>query len=153
MRGDSMSLADLQRAIPRRKQLLESAGYQDTALVGFEETALGERYSLVRAQFQWHFKTATGQLATVTLPSIFVVDRGGDYALVVKANQERLLEDIQETVTRALEGELPAGRVRQVTTTERGHGRFVSFQLHQRVISHERNRKAHEPRIVIEYTH
>ncbi len=52
-----------------------------------------------------------------------VVARGGDYALVVKANQERLLEDIQATVTRALEGEVPAQRVRQVTTTERGHGR------------------------------
>jgi predicted transposase YbfD/YdcC len=53
-----------------------------------------------------------------------IVGRGGDYALVVKANQERLLEDIQETVTRALEGALPAGRVRQCTTTERGHGRL-----------------------------
>jgi predicted transposase YbfD/YdcC len=52
-----------------------------------------------------------------------IVDRGGDYVLVVKANQKRLLQDIQETVTRALDGELPAGRVRQCTTTERGHGR------------------------------
>jgi len=53
-----------------------------------------------------------------------IVDRGGDYVLVVKANQGQLLEDIQETVTHALEGELPAGRVRQATTTERGHGRL-----------------------------
>src|SRR5262249_29994982 len=53
-----------------------------------------------------------------------VVARGGDYALVVKANQERLLADIQETVTRALEGALAAWRVRQCTTTERGHGRL-----------------------------
>jgi len=53
-----------------------------------------------------------------------IVGRGGDYALVVKGNQEHLLEDIQEAVTRALEGALPAGRVRQCTTTERGHGRL-----------------------------
>jgi predicted transposase YbfD/YdcC len=52
-----------------------------------------------------------------------VVDRGGDYVLVVKANQERLLGDIQALVTQALEGELPAGAVRQWTTRERGHGR------------------------------
>lgn len=52
-----------------------------------------------------------------------ILDRGGDYLLVVKANQERLREDIQDTVTRALEGELPAHRVREHTTTERGHGR------------------------------
>jgi predicted transposase YbfD/YdcC len=52
-----------------------------------------------------------------------ILGRGGDYLLVAKANQERLLEDIQGTVTRALEGALPAGRVRQCMTTERGHGR------------------------------
>src|SRR3954454_10626848 len=39
-----------------------------------------------------------------------IADRGGDFVLVAKANQERLLADIQETVTKALEGELPAGR-------------------------------------------
>jgi predicted transposase YbfD/YdcC len=48
---------------------------------------------------------------------------GGDYVLVVKGNQERLLTDIQETVARALDGELPATKVRQSTTTEQGHGR------------------------------
>jgi predicted transposase YbfD/YdcC len=52
-----------------------------------------------------------------------IVDRGGDYVLVVKANQERLLSDIQETVAKALDGELPAGQMRQCTTSERGHGR------------------------------
>jgi predicted transposase YbfD/YdcC len=48
---------------------------------------------------------------------------GGDYVLVVKANQERLLEDIQETVVQALDGELPKGTVRQYTSKGQGHGR------------------------------
>jgi predicted transposase YbfD/YdcC len=52
-----------------------------------------------------------------------VVDGGGDYVLVVKANQEQLLQDIQETVAKALEGQLPAGVVRTHTTREEGHGR------------------------------
>jgi predicted transposase YbfD/YdcC len=52
-----------------------------------------------------------------------IVAGGGDYVLVVKGNQEQLLADIQETVARALDGELPEGAVRQCTTTERGHGR------------------------------
>ena len=52
-----------------------------------------------------------------------IVDRGGDYVLVVKANQERLLADIQATVRQALDGQLPAGRVRHHTSRERGHGR------------------------------
>jgi predicted transposase YbfD/YdcC len=52
-----------------------------------------------------------------------IVAGGGDYVLVVKGNQERLLADIQQTVAQALEGELPEGVVRQTTTRERGHGR------------------------------
>src|SRR6266436_2711244 len=42
-----------------------------------------------------------------------IVAGGGDYVLVVKGNQERLMADIQQTVAQALEGELPAGVVRQ----------------------------------------
>jgi predicted transposase YbfD/YdcC len=52
-----------------------------------------------------------------------IVDRGGDYVLVVKGNQERLLADIQHTVEKALDGELPEGKVRQHTTKDQGHGR------------------------------
>jgi predicted transposase YbfD/YdcC len=52
-----------------------------------------------------------------------VVAGGGDYVLVVKGNQEHLLADIQETLTKALEGELPEEVVRTNTTREQGHGR------------------------------
>jgi len=52
-----------------------------------------------------------------------VVAGGGDYVLVVKGNQEHLLEDIQETVSRALDGELRAGAVRTYTTRADNHGR------------------------------
>jgi ketosteroid isomerase-like protein len=92
-----VSSADIQRAIPKRKQLLESVGYQDTALVGFEETALSDRYSLVRAQFRWHFTAANGQPATVTLPSTFVVDRGGDSPhIVLYLNEHDVVSVLRE---------------------------------------------------------
>jgi predicted transposase YbfD/YdcC len=52
-----------------------------------------------------------------------VVAGGGDYVLVVKGNQGHLLQDIQETVARALDGELPAETVRMHTTREESHGR------------------------------
>jgi len=52
-----------------------------------------------------------------------IVDAGGDYVLTVKDNQEHLLDDIQATVQKALDGELPDALVDQHTTTERGHGR------------------------------
>src|SRR5262245_26201318 len=52
-----------------------------------------------------------------------IVEGGGDYVLVVKANQERLLADIQRTVGQGLDGELAAGQVRQHTSVEQGHGR------------------------------
>jgi len=52
-----------------------------------------------------------------------IVAGGGDYVLTVKDNQEHLLKDIQITVERALDGDLPAAQVNRHTTTERGHGR------------------------------
>jgi len=52
-----------------------------------------------------------------------IVAGGGDYVLVVKGNQGHLLEDIQETVGKALDGELPQRVTRMHTTREQGHGR------------------------------
>jgi predicted transposase YbfD/YdcC len=52
-----------------------------------------------------------------------IIAGGGDYLLTVKANQEHLLEDVQATLERALNGELPAQVVLQHRTTEQGHGR------------------------------
>jgi hypothetical protein len=64
--------------ISKRKQLLDEAGHRKTVLVGFEETPLTPRYSLVRAEWEWVFQPAGGEQTTVTLPSTFVVDRSGD---------------------------------------------------------------------------
>lgn len=53
-----------------------------------------------------------------------IVDKGGDFLLAVKGNQEHLLEDIQETVAKALDGDLDKRQVTTVTTTDAGHGRI-----------------------------
>jgi hypothetical protein len=74
--------ADLLRAIPKRKQLFESAGHRSTALVGFEETGLSDRYALVRTEWKWLFETAAGA-TDVTLPSTFIVDTSGDAPHIV----------------------------------------------------------------------
>ncbi len=52
-----------------------------------------------------------------------IIDGGGDYVLVVKGNQDKLLSDIQTTITQALEGKLPERAVRECTTKDKGHGR------------------------------
>jgi Transposase len=52
-----------------------------------------------------------------------IVDRGGDYILAVKGNQETLLDDVQRTVEKALDGELEPGVMRQYCTNETAHGR------------------------------
>jgi hypothetical protein len=75
--------ADILRAIPKRKQLLESAGHRETALIGFEETPLTDRYSLVRVEWRWRFERAGAKPTTITLPSRFIVDRAGDVPQIV----------------------------------------------------------------------
>jgi predicted transposase YbfD/YdcC len=52
-----------------------------------------------------------------------IVAGGGDYVLAVKGNQEHLLEDIQATVEKALDGQLPQDMVAMHTSTAKGHGR------------------------------
>jgi predicted transposase YbfD/YdcC len=52
-----------------------------------------------------------------------IIERGGDYVLAVKSNQERLLSDIQEAVGKALDGELAKHEVATITTIDEGHGR------------------------------
>jgi predicted transposase YbfD/YdcC len=52
-----------------------------------------------------------------------IVDGGGDYVLAVKGNQGHLLADIQATVERALDGDLPGDVVETYTSTACAHGR------------------------------
>jgi predicted transposase YbfD/YdcC len=53
-----------------------------------------------------------------------IVDQGGDYVLVVKDNQEHLFDDIQATVEKALDSDLPAKDVQHYSSpVETGHGR------------------------------
>ncbi len=72
-----------------------------------------------------------------------IVDDGGDYLLAVKGNQEHLLEDIQATVEKALNGELDKGVVAEYTTREDGHGRHEERSyvvVHD--VAHLRDREA-----------
>ena len=92
-----VSSIDLQRAIPKRKQLLASVGHRDTALVEFEQATLTDRYALVRVQFRWTFQPANGEPATVTLPSTFIVDRGGDSPrIVLYMNEQDVVSVLRE---------------------------------------------------------
>jgi predicted transposase YbfD/YdcC len=52
-----------------------------------------------------------------------IVRQGGDYVLTVKANQERLREDIQATVDKAMDGLLAGAAIHHYTQVEAGHGR------------------------------
>jgi predicted transposase YbfD/YdcC len=49
-----------------------------------------------------------------------IVDRGGDYILTVKENQEHLLEDVQQTLSEAFDA---GSEQDSYETQERGHGR------------------------------
>ena len=92
-----VSAADLQRAMAERRQLLASVGHQHTALIGFEETSLTDRYALVRAHFRWQFQAANAEPTTITLPSTFIVDRGGDSPrIVLYMNEQDVVSVLRE---------------------------------------------------------
>ena len=52
-----------------------------------------------------------------------IIERGGHFALTVKDNQPKLLEDIKNAVLHALENDFQGIQHDEYTTEERGHGR------------------------------
>ena len=70
--------ADLQQAIPKRKDLFKTLGCTSTHLATLEETSLDDRYSLVRTEWHWRFERPAEALVEFTLPSSYVVERSPD---------------------------------------------------------------------------
>jgi hypothetical protein len=75
--------SDLVRAIPKRRAMLEAMGCQLPQLETVRDTALDERYSLVRTEWRWRVVRAGQVVADLTLPSSFLVDRGGAMPQIV----------------------------------------------------------------------
>lgn len=74
---------DLRFAIPKRKQILESAGGSPGRLLSFQETKLNDRYSLVRTEWQWRFQPAGAAPSEITLPSTFILEDSDDGLRIV----------------------------------------------------------------------
>jgi hypothetical protein len=70
--------SDLQEAIPKRKELFKSLGCTSTHLAALAETALDDRYSLVRTEWRWCFERSQEASVEFTLPSSFVIERSPD---------------------------------------------------------------------------
>ena len=70
--------ADLQQAIPKRKDLFKTLGCTSTHLATLEETSLDDRYSLVRTEWHWRFERPSEAMVEFTLPSSYVVERSPD---------------------------------------------------------------------------
>ncbi len=116
---------------------LEPRGFQSSCLawlhalsdlLGMGHIAIDGKTLCGSAGSKWgplHLVSAWATQANLTLGQVAVEGKGNerDYVLAVKGNQEHLLEDVQATVERALNGELPARVVLQHSTTEQGHGR------------------------------
>lgn len=69
---------DFARALPKRKEALEGLGLRGSELAGMTETALDDRYTMVRTRWRMHFERASGGRETVELESSFLVDTGGE---------------------------------------------------------------------------
>ncbi len=70
--------ADLQQAIPKRKDLFKSLGCTSTQLVTVDENVLDDRYSFVRAEWCWRFERPSEVPIEFTLPSSYLIERSPD---------------------------------------------------------------------------
>ena len=70
--------ADLEQAIPKRKDLFKTLGCTSTHLGTLAETVLDDRYSLVRAEWHWRFERSFEARVEFTLSSSYVIERSPD---------------------------------------------------------------------------
>jgi len=66
---------DFALALPKRKQLFDKLGCQSTALVSLQETALDDRYALVKTKWRMTFHQPSGN-QEVLVDSTYLVDMG-----------------------------------------------------------------------------
>src|SRR4051794_14553489 len=52
----AVNTADMIRAIPERRAMLQSLGCRRTTLAALDETPLDGRYTLARAEWRWDFE-------------------------------------------------------------------------------------------------
>jgi|SRR5262252_7773697 len=67
--------ADLLRAIPKRRQMFEAAGWRGTALAALREEQLDDRYTLARTEWRFQFAAPDGASTQLTMPATYIVDR------------------------------------------------------------------------------
>ena len=88
--GQPVRAADLQQAIPKRKDLFKSLGCTSTHLATLEETVLDDRYSLVRAEWHWRFERSFEAVVEFTLPSSNAVPETGQMGQIVQASLAKI---------------------------------------------------------------
>ncbi len=98
-----------------------SLGQVATAAKSNEITAIPELLELLELQGAVVTIDAMGCQKAIASK---IVERGGDFVLMVKDNQPHLLADIQTAVTKVLEGDAADIRHESDSTEDRGHGRI-----------------------------
>lgn len=71
-----VTAGDFAAALPARKRLFESMGYQSTALVSLQQIPLSARYILVRTQWRLKFTGSDKCPKEIVANSAFLVDTG-----------------------------------------------------------------------------
>jgi ketosteroid isomerase-like protein len=90
-------------ALPRRREFFQALGHRSTSIVSLKETALDDRYVMVRVRFQLEFESAAIGRRDVRVESTFIL-RARDGSLEIVFHVEH--EDLQNAMrTRGL---LPA---------------------------------------------
>jgi len=87
----------LMMAIPQRKKLFESVGRSVTTLASVEQTALDDRYVLLRTEWLVKFDLAIGRCEELTLRSTFLVHRTADgLKIILYLSHQDLMSVLRE---------------------------------------------------------
>jgi hypothetical protein len=83
---------DLAAALPKRKQLVQSAGCKSTRLISLDETPLDALHTLVRTSWRWQFATKE-----ITLASTFILrNREHEWEIVFYLAHDDLIAALRQ---------------------------------------------------------
>lgn len=89
--------SDFALALPKRKELFDSAGHKSTELSDAQETWLDGRYALVRTRWRFAFQRGLPESAIIETESSFLVDVGAEpFRILTYLSHQDIVEMLRQ---------------------------------------------------------
>jgi hypothetical protein len=88
---------DFAAALPKRKVLFDSLGFQSSELIGLKESKLDQRYALAQTRWRFIFQSLLDKPEVVEVESTFLIDIGVEpYQIILYLAHQDIMEILKQ---------------------------------------------------------